>query len=171
VTHYSIVPDRSQVWIEARSNVHPIHSSTSGLEGYVELDLGPSGTIDPATAPAGRLSLSVDRLKSGNRMEDRELQKRIDARKFPRIEGELEHIAPNGSDTTFRVSGEVTFRGVSRQHQDRMDITAVDDKTIRLAGESSFDIRDFGMQAPKVLLLKVEPQVQVRVEIYAVKDD
>jgi hypothetical protein len=51
-----------------------------------------------------------------------------------------------------------------------MDITAVDDKTIRLAGESSFDIRDFGMQAPKVLLLKVEPQVQVRVEIYAVKD-
>jgi polyisoprenoid-binding protein YceI len=171
VAHYSIVPDRSQVWIEARSNVHPIHSSTSGLEGYVELDLGPSGTINPATAPAGRLSLSVDRLKSGNRMEDRELQKRIDARKFPRIEGQLEQIAPNGSDTTFRVSGEVTFRGVSRQHQDRMDITAVDDKTIRLAGESSFDIRDFGMQAPKVLLLKVEPQVQVRVEIYAVKDE
>ena len=171
MTRYSIVPDRSQVWIDARSNVHPIHSSTSGLEGYVELDLGPSGTIDPATAPAGRLSLAVDRLKSGNRMEDRELQKRIDARKFPRIEGQLEQITPNGSNATYRVSGEVTFRGVSRQHQDHMDITAVDDKTIRLAGESSFDIRDFGMQAPKVLLLKVEPQVQVRVEIYAVKDE
>ncbi len=171
MTRYSIVPDRSQVWIDARSNVHPIHSSTSGLEGYVDLDLGPSGTIDPATAPAGRLSLAVDRLKSGNRMEDRELQKRIDARKFPRIEGQLEQITPNGSNATYRVSGEVRFRGVSRQHQDRMDITAVDDKTIRLAGESSFDIRDFGMQAPKVLLLKVEPQVQVRVEIYAVKDE
>jgi polyisoprenoid-binding protein YceI len=171
VTRYSIVPDRSQVWIDARSNVHPIHSSTSGLEGYVEMDLEPSGTIDPVTTPAGRLSLAVDRLKSGNRMEDRELQKRIDARKFPRIEGQLEQITPNGSNATYRVSGEVTFRGVSRQHQDHMDITAVDDKTIRLAGESSFDIRDFGMQAPKVLLLKVEPQVQVRVEIYAVKDE
>ena len=171
MTRYSIVPDRSQVWIEARSNVHPIHSSTSGLEGYVELDLESSGTIDPATMPTGRLSLAVDRLKSGNRMEDRELQKRIDARKFPRIEGQLEQITPNGSNATYRVSGEGTFRGVSRQHQDRMDITAVDDKTIRLAGESSFDIRDFGMQAPKVLLLKVEPQVQVRVEIYAVKDE
>ena len=44
-------------------------------------------------------------------------------------------------------------------------------RTIRLAGESSFDIRDFGMQAPKVLLLKVEPEVEVRVEIYAVKDE
>lgn len=171
MTRYSIVPDRSQVWIDARSNVHPIHSTTSGLEGYVELDLEPSGAIDPATVPAGRLSLAVDRLKSGNRMEDRELQKRIDARKFPRIEGQLEGIAPNGSDASYRVSGEVTFRGVAHQHEDRMDITAVDDRTIRLAGASNFDIRDFGMQPPKVLLLKVEPEVQVRVEIFAVRDE
>ena len=53
MTRYSIVPDRSQVWIDARTNVHPIHSSTSGLEGYVELDLEPSGTIDPAGTPDG----------------------------------------------------------------------------------------------------------------------
>jgi polyisoprenoid-binding protein YceI len=171
VARYSIVPDRSQVWIEARSNVHPIHSSTSGLEGYVELDLAPSGTVDPAGTPAGSLSLAVDRLKSGNRMEDRELQKRIDARKFPRIEGHLEQIAPNGSEASYRVSGEVTFRGVSRRYEDRMRITPVEDRTIRLTGESSFDIRDFGMQPPKVLLLKVEPKVQVRVEIYAVRDE
>ena len=171
MARYSIVPDRSQVWIEARSNVHPIHSSTSGLEGYVELDLGPSGTVDPAGTPAGSLSLAVDRLKSGNRMEDRELQKRIDARKFPRIEGHLEEIAPNGSEASYRVSGEVTFRGVSRRYEDRMNITPVEDRTIRLTGESNFDIRDFGMQPPKVLLLKVEPEVQVRVEIYAVRDE
>lgn len=171
MTRYSIDPDRSQVWIDARSNVHPIHSSTDGLEGYVDLDLEPSGTIDLATAPAGHLSLSVDRLKSGNRMEDRELQKRIEARKFPRIEGQLEQIAPNGSDAGYRVSGEVTFRGVSRRYEDSMDISPVDDQTIRLTGTSSFDIRDFGMQAPKVLLLKVEPEVQVRVEIYAVKGE
>ncbi len=171
MARYSIVPDRSQVWIEARSNVHPIHSSTSGLEGYVELDLGPSGTVDPAGTPAGSLSLAVDRLKSGNRMEDRELQKRIDARKFPRIEGHLDQIAPNGSEASYRVSGEVTFRGVSRRYEDRMNITPVEHRTIRLTGESSFDIRDFGMQPPKVLLLKVEPEVQVRVEIYAVRDE
>ena len=65
----------------------------------------------------------------------------------------------------------MTFRGVALQHEDRMDITAVDDRTIRLAGASSFDIRDFGMQPPKVLLLKVEPEVQVRVEIFAVRDE
>jgi hypothetical protein len=52
-----------------------------------------------------------------------------------------------------------------------MEIRRVDDRTIHLTGASSFDIRDFGMQPPKVLLLKVEPEVQVRVEIYAVRDE
>jgi polyisoprenoid-binding protein YceI len=171
VARYSIDPARSQVWIDARSNVHPIHSATSGLEGFVELDLAPSGDVDLSTAPAGRLSLSVEKLKSGNRMEDRELQKRIDAQRYPRIEGVLDQVVANGSDGSYRVSGDITFRGVSRRHEDLLSITEVDDSTIRLAGSSRFDIRDFGMQPPKVLLLKVEPEVEVRVEIFAVKDD
>ena len=52
-----------------------------------------------------------------------------------------------------------------------MTIEEVDDRTIRLTGSSRFDIRDFGMQPPKVLMLKVEPEVDIRVEIHAVKDE
>ena len=52
-----------------------------------------------------------------------------------------------------------------------MTSARVDDQTIQLDGRSSFDIRDFGMQPPKVLMLKVEPEVDVRVEIFAVRDD
>ena len=126
VTRYTIVPDRSTVWIEATSNVHPIETATSGLEGYVELPLGPSGTLDLAAAPTGRLSLAVDRLKSGNRLQDREMQKRIGAQKFPRIEGELQTVARNGSGESYQVSGDVTFRGVSRHHEDQMEIEEVD---------------------------------------------
>ena len=170
MTRYTIVPDRSTVHIGARSNVHPIESATSGLEGFVELALDPSGTVDLTSAPAGRLSLAVDRLKSGNRLEDREMQKRIDAQRYPRIEGVLETMVRNGSEDSYRVSGEVTFRGVSRRHEDEMQIEQVDPGTIRLTGSSSFDIRDFGMQPPKVLVLKVEPEVEVAVDIYAVAD-
>ena len=171
MARYSIVPDRSQVWIDARSNVHPIHSATNGLEGFVDLDLEPSGSVDLAKAPSGRLSLSVDKLKSGNRMEDRELQKRIEARKFPRIEGVLDKMVRDDSDGSYRVSGDINFRGVSRRHEDVMTIEEVDDRTIRLTGSSRFDIRDFGMQPPKVLMLKVEPEVDIRIEIHAVKDE
>ncbi len=38
MTRYHIVPERSRVWIDARSNLHPIHSTTDGLEGFIDLD-------------------------------------------------------------------------------------------------------------------------------------
>jgi polyisoprenoid-binding protein YceI len=171
VTRYSIEPERSTVWIEARSNVHPIQSTTNGLEGFVELQLEPTGDVDLANAPVGHLSLDVERLKSGNRLEDREMQKRVDAKRYPRIEGVLDSMVGNGQGGSYRVSGDIKFRGVLRHHEDLMDISRVDERTIRLAGASRFDIREFGMEPPKVLMLKVEPEVDVRVEIFAVKDE
>jgi polyisoprenoid-binding protein YceI len=170
VARYRIVPERSTVTINARSNVHPIHSSTDGLEGYVELELGPDGAVDLAAQPAAQLSLPVRRLSSGNPLEDREMQKRIDARTYPTIQGALEAMEQAGSDSSYRVSGEITFRGVSRRHSDQMTIRRVDDQTIALAGQSRFDIRDFGMQPPRILILKVDPEVEVGVDIVAVKE-
>ena len=170
VTRYRIVPERSRVWIEARSNLHPIHSSTDGLEGYVEIEFDPKGGVDLEHAPAGKLSLPVSRLSSGNRMEDREMQKRIDARRYPTIDGVLVGIEREGEDSTYRVSGNVTFRGVERPHQDDMTIKAVDDATIELEGKSQFDVREYGMEPPRLLMLKVLPEVEVRVEVVAVKE-
>jgi len=170
VARYVISPDRSHVWIDARSNVHPIHSSTNGLEGYVELTLGPEGAVELTSPPAGKLSLSVDRLSSGSRMEDRELHKRIDSRRYPTIEGVLEEMEPDGSDASYRVRGNITFRGVSRPHEDIMVIRPVDEQTISLEGSSRFDVREFGMQPPRVLMLKVEPEVDIRVEIFAMRE-
>jgi polyisoprenoid-binding protein YceI len=170
VARYRIVPDRSYVWIDARSNVHPIHSTTDGLEGHVDIAFVPDGAVDVTAPVAGSLSLSVDHLSSGNRMEDRELQRRIDARRYPTIEGVLDKIAPSEEGGSYRVSGDVTFRGVSQHHEDLMRISSVDERTIQLSGKSSFDIREFGMDPPRILLLKVEPEVEIRIEIFAVRD-
>jgi polyisoprenoid-binding protein YceI len=170
VTRYRIVPDRSHVVIDGRSSVHPIHSSTDGVEGYVELEMAPEGGVDLDHKPAGKLSLPVSRLSSGNRMEDRELYRRIDARRYPTIEGVLDQIERSGDNGTYQVSGDVTFRGKARRYVDQMTIDAFDDDTIQLAGSSRFDIRDFGMEPPRMLMLRVEPEVDVRVEIVAVKE-
>ena len=51
-----------------------------------------------------------------------------------------------------------------------MTIEVVDDRTIRLEGQSRFDIRDFGMEPPRILMLRVEPDVVVRVDIVATKE-
>jgi hypothetical protein len=170
VARYRIVPERSRVWIEARSSVHPIHSSTDGLEGYIDLEPGVDGTVGPGDEPRGQLSLRVDRLSSGNRLEDRELHRRIEARRFPTIGGVLVGMRPAGADGRYRVSGDITFRGVARRAEDEMVIEVVDDHTITLAGQSTFDIRDYGMAPPRILMLRVEPTVRVRVAIIATEE-
>ncbi len=170
MARYRIDPERSTVSIDARSSLHPIHTTTNGLEGYVDLELEPDGAVDLTAKPAAQLSLPVTRLSSGNPMEDRELQKRIDARRYPTINGVLGRIERAGSNGSYRVSGEVTFRGVSRPHEDEMTIHAVDDHTIELAGTSRFDIREFGMEPPRILMLRVEPAVDIRVDIVAIKE-
>jgi hypothetical protein len=180
VARYQIVPERSRVWIDARSNVHPIHSSTDGLEGFIDLDgvqtirrdegAAVPGPVHVGKNPSGKLSLRVDRLSSGNRFEDRELHKRVNVRRYPTIDGVLTGMKPAGTDGRYTVKGDVAFRGVTRPCEDEMTVTPVDERTIRLEGRSTFDIRDFGMEPPRILMLRVEPAVEVRVEIVATKE-
>jgi polyisoprenoid-binding protein YceI len=171
VARYRIDPERSRVWIDARSTLHPIHSSTNGLEGYLEVDFAPDGGVDTAGKPAGKLSLPVVKLSSGNRMEDREMLRRIDSRRYPTIDGVLGQVERLGDDSRYQVSGQITFRGVARPHRDEMTIQAADERTVELEGGSRFDIREFGMEPPRMMMLKVEPEVDVRVSIVAVKEE
>ena len=39
MARYRIVASRSRVWIEASSNVHPIHTDAEGLEGWLDVEL------------------------------------------------------------------------------------------------------------------------------------
>ena len=155
---YRIVPERSQVTIDARSSVHPIHTRTSGLEGFVELTFS-DGRVDVGATPRGRLSLPVDRLRSGNPLEDRELRRRIDARRFPTIDGDQ-----------YLVGGDLTFRGETRACEAPMTISALDESTMQLTGQATFDVRDFGMEPPRILMLRVYPEVEVSVEIVAARE-
>ena len=48
-----------------------------------------------------------------------------------------------------------------------MTISAPDEHSLVIEGEQTFDIRDFGVQPPKILMLKVHPDVRVRVKVVA----
>ena len=79
----------------------------------MELELDPEGKVDLAQDPKGKVSLPVSRLSSGNRMEDREMQKRVESRRYPTIDGVLHRHGACGANSTYKVSGDVTFRGVN----------------------------------------------------------
>jgi polyisoprenoid-binding protein YceI len=166
VTRYSIDGSRSTVWIEARSSVHPIHSRAQGLTGWIDLAVTDAGVLDLELPVSAHVEFPVSNLRSSNPLEERELRRRIDARRHPTIDGDLTGIERLGPGR-YRIGGDVTFMGQRRPHTDEMSVGFTDDGELVFEGESTFDVRDFGLDPPKILVLKVEPLVRVRVEIVA----
>jgi hypothetical protein len=167
VTRYVIDPRRSSVQIEARSSLHPIHGEAEGLEGYLEAD-----TVDghpDLSGPADmHIELPVERLRSGNALMDREMQRRIDGQRYRKVAGDARKVQDvDGDGRRYRVSGEVSFHGATRTVDGEVRVTAPDDRTLVVEGEQVFDIRDFNLQPPKVLMLRVEPEVRVRIRVTA----
>lgn len=161
---------RSCVWVDAHSNLHPINTETRGLRGSVEVTRDPDGALDLSAPVTGTLEVSSDRLSSGNRLYDLELRRRIDATRYPSIIGQITQVRAGGSAGRYLVTGDLTFHGRVRTFEHEMTIEIKDDETIELRGEYVFDIREFNMKPPSMLMLKVYPEIAVKVELYGDRD-
>jgi polyisoprenoid-binding protein YceI len=131
------------------------------------------GTIDAevvdgrvARLSGGRIEVPVATLKSGNPLEDAELQRRIDARRYPTIAGEVRGADAVDDEGRFRVEGEIIFHGVTQTVTGEIQ-ASVDGKRIVVEGEHIFDVREFGIKPPRILMLRVEPDVQVSIKLIA----
>jgi len=161
---FRIVPGRSKVWIEAKSSLHPIHGEADGLEGSIEADVA-DGHIDITGVPKISIELPVGNLQSGKKLEDAEMMRRIDARRFPKIRGETTELRKNGG--TYQIRGDLTFHGVTRAVEGHVTISAPDERSLLIEGEQVFDIREFGVEPPKILMFRVHPDVRVRIKVVA----
>jgi polyisoprenoid-binding protein YceI len=166
---FTLDPIRSCVWVDARSSLLPIRTQTRGLQGWVKVGVGPDGTVDLDVPVEGSLEISVDRFSSGNQLYDRELKRRIDARRHPLILGQITGVHATATAGRFRVAGELSFHGRTREFEHDMTIEVHGD-AVELKGDRVFDIREFGLKPPSMLMLKVYPEVAVRVELYGSRE-
>jgi polyisoprenoid-binding protein YceI len=144
--------------------MHPIQGEAEGLEGSIEAEVA-DGRIDVTRGPKIRIELPVEKLRSGKKLEDAEMLRRIDARRYPRITGETTELKENNG--RYHIRGDLTFHGVTRQVEGEVTISAPDERSLVIEGEQIFDIRDFGVEPPKILMFKVHPDVRVRVQVIA----
>jgi polyisoprenoid-binding protein YceI len=169
VTRYRIVAERSRLLVDGRSSVHPLHLTGTGVEG--RLDLEPTEDGVDLTAPVdARLSMAVARLRSGNAFEERELRRRIDARRFPSIDATLTALRTGGAPGRYRASGDLTFHGVTRTQEGEVLVERLDDTSVRAEGRTTVDVRSYGIVPPRLFGLRVEALVEVRLELLAVED-
>jgi polyisoprenoid-binding protein YceI len=168
VTRFELVPERSAVVIEARSNVGPIAFGTTTVTGFVETDL--DGTnIDADASPFASLTVEMQTLRSGNALYDAELMRRVDARGHPETSVELREAVRIGTTDRYQVTGDLTFHGVTRSISGTVAVAIREDGHIQVAGEQVFDIRDFDVAAPTVLMLRIYPDVRVQLQLEAFK--
>lgn len=186
---FRILPERSAILIEVRSTVGPItfgamglrgsfvasvvDGATVGLPGASGTSVGEIGTGEmtradtPAGVPLGRLVVDLSDLGSGNPLYDAELLRRIDARRYPTAVVELLECTPAIPGRSCHAGGELTLHGVTRPIRGTVNVERSDDGIFSVTGQHVFDIRDFAIPSPTVLMLRIYPDVRVKLHAEA----
>lgn len=136
---------------------------TTGFQGSLEAEVA-EGVVRLGLPT--HIELEVERLASGHALIDGDLQRRLEARKFRHIKGDLRAATPlDGSRV--RLEGELTLHGVSRPLTVEATIAVQGPDLVEVEGEKTIDMRDFGLTPPRFLMLSVEPTVKVRAHLVA----
>jgi DNA-binding PadR family transcriptional regulator len=166
VHYFRLVPDRSVVLVEVRSTVGPLSFGAVGVTGTVVVDVD-RGSIRAGSQPTARLEVAVAGLRSGNRVYDAELLRRIDARRFPVVTLDLSDCLEVDPAGHYRLTGELDFHGVTRRVEGTVDVATASDRRLVVTGEQVLDIRDFAVPSPTVLMLRIYPDVRVHLHVEA----
>lgn len=166
MTQLRVIPEQSQLWIEARSSLHPIHGEGIGIEGEADLEVD-DGRIALSAVPKARIGLPVERLRSGNALQDMEMRRRIEAQKYPAIVGELVKATALSRPGRYRLQGDLTFHGITRRLEADVMATLSGQGVLVVEGEYILDVRGFGVTPPRILGLQVYPEVKVRFRVVA----
>lgn len=163
---YRIDSAQSPIGIDAESSMHPVRATSTSLAGTVDVELDDQGRPDLDKPYGARMSLPIDSIQSGHGVQDREMKRRLDTKKFPTIDVEVTHAERLDGNGRYRAKARVTVRGEAREVEGDVNLTVDGDRLI-VEGQQTIDMRLFGIEPPKILMMKVYPDVVVRVRVTA----
>jgi polyisoprenoid-binding protein YceI len=165
-TIFEVLPGRSAVLVKARSNVGPISFATSDVHG--EISAGTDGGSVDASAPVkARLSVGLQSLTSGNALYDTELRRRIHARRYPVAVLELERAVHQEGTNHYELTARIEIHEVVRHIGGIVTIDPLGHGGLVVRGQQKLDIRDFELEVPTTLALKIYPEVSVEMHLEA----
>lgn len=156
----------SELRVEGRSSLHPVRVASRALAGELELDLDRSGAVRLDRPATGTLSLPAASLRSGNPLTDAELARRMEVGRYPEIAARLLSLSAGDGPGRYRAEGEIVVRALTLPASGTLEVS-LEDGAVVLAGELSLDVREFGLQPPRIGLLKVHPTVVVHLSARA----
>lgn len=159
MTRYTIDPSTSTVEVAAKSTLHGITGRADGVTGTIEI--GDDGTLLGA-----HVEVEAERLRWGNPLLDRETRRRIDVRSHPTIIGDVRAVE-SAVGAAMHLRGSIAFLGVEREVTGDITVVTASPARVVVEGEQTFDVRDWGLEPPNLLLVRVEPEIRVRIHVEA----
>lgn len=165
---FEVVSGESSLTFFATSQLFPVYGKAMEMSGCVEAAWNPNGTLALHPPPAMRLEFKVESLRTGNELQDREMWKLIDSKRFPRIVGELDELSRGALHGRYTAAGQITLAGLARRYEGEL-LPSRAGEYVRIRGDINIDVRDFGLKSMKLMVLSVEPLVRVRLRLVARK--
>ena len=162
-----ILDQRSAVLIDASRQSDPSVSVRRGA-GALKAAMGEAGGTRNPLRQAG--SPSTWRDWSGSKLATR-TPPAYQLASLPERGVELKECTPSAPGWRYRLRGELTFHGITRRTEGTVRIESASDDRIVISGEQAFDIRDFALPSPTMLMLRIFPDVRVRLHAEAERSD
>jgi hypothetical protein len=166
LARFTIVADESRLEIHGRSSLHPIESVSRQLRGHLDAALGGDGALALAPAPVLHAEVPVASFASGNALEDQQMRQLIGSRSFPNIVADLQSMRPLETAGAYAVKGRIEVRGTAKVLDGEIAVKRDGDRLV-VDGECTFDMRLFEVQPPRILMVRVYPDVTVRLHLVA----
>ncbi len=157
----------SSLTYEARSSLQPVSGTARDFGGYIEVAWDDKGRIVQNPAPAMHMEVNVATLRSGSPTKDQEIWRLIDVGRFPTIIAELQSIEPLYGASIYTARGTITIAGRSRPYAGQMLVIVDEETEISVRGDLEIDIRDHGLQPPRMLFVRIEPAIRVHLALVA----
>lgn len=165
---FEVVPEDSSLTFFAMSSVQSAYGKTTELGGYLEGAWNGDGAMLAQPAPAMHVEFKVESLRTGNDLQDREMWKLIDSKRFPKISGDLRELGAGTARGRYAAAGQITLAGLARPYAGELTLDR-DGRRVKLEGELKIDVREFGLKPINLLVLSVAPVVRVRLHLVAAK--
>lgn len=164
--HFVVVNVDSSLRFFSMTTMYPVFGKVAELVGSIDAAWNGDGTIAADPAPKMHVEFKVEDLRTGNELQDHEMWKLIDSKRFPKIAADLRELKPGAAGGRYTATGQITLAGLSRRYEGEF-APSYDGAQVTIDGDLQVDVRDFGLKPMKLLVLSVAPLVKVRLHLVA----
>jgi len=166
VPRYRVDTRRSSIGVDLSVNLHPSHLTSNGLRGTLKCELNRQRQPRLDAPYSADLTMPVASLSSGNPLQDVEMRRRLDAGEYPDISARVTRAAKPRTAGTYQATVRFTLHGRTRSTRSVATLT-VEERGLVIDAETTINMKDFGIDPPRLFMLRVEPEVKVGVHIVA----